>query len=152
VLLQLVQRALPPDYQPSPTSPVEFLPEKLAMLLLLREPSSWAPGAAWPDGGELHKQWQQLLDASGVSIVDSEVRYLREQLQHLDEVLAESSSGNEPGSACSNCEFQHECTLHKCMVHSGTGDSSSGSVTLAQPKAQEQLPRENLASCGGCCS
>jgi hypothetical protein len=145
--VQLVQRALPPDFQPSPTSPVEFLPEKLAMLLLLREPSSWAPGAAWPDGGELHKQWQQLLDASGVSIVDSEVRYLREQLQHLDEVLAESS-GKEPGSACSNCEFQDECTLHKCMVHSGTGGSSS----LPQATAKEQLPQERLGSCGGCCS
>ncbi|WIA42506.1 hypothetical protein OEZ86_008492 [Tetradesmus obliquus] len=66
----------------------DFLSEKLTMLLLLQEPSAWGDAAAWADPQQL-KQWQQLLDASAVSIVEGEVQYLRQQLMHIEDVLHE---------------------------------------------------------------
>jgi hypothetical protein len=73
----------------------DFLSEKLTMLLLLQEPSAWGDAAAWADPQQ-HKQWQQLLDASAVSIVEGEVQYLRQQLMHIEDVLHE---GREAAAA-----------------------------------------------------
>ena len=65
----------------------QFLADKLTMLLLLQEPTAWGPAEAWADQQQL-KQWQQLLDASVVSIVEGEVQYLRQQLLHIEDVCS----------------------------------------------------------------
>ncbi|KAI8471447.1 MAG: Phytochelatin synthase-domain-containing protein [Monoraphidium minutum] len=65
---------------------LEFAAEKLTMLLLLQPPSAWAPAAAWAAPSQ-HAAWAKLLETSAVSILESEVRYLRRQFSHLGEVV-----------------------------------------------------------------
>jgi hypothetical protein len=86
-----------------------FLSEKLTMLLLLQEPTAWGADAAWADGAQ-RKAWQQLLDASAVSILEGEVAYLRQQLKNLEDVLQVNGAGSSGGagggafhSSCSSC-------------------------------------------------
>jgi hypothetical protein len=120
----------PPPQQQQQQQP-DFLSEKLTMLLLLQEPSAWGDSAAWADPQQ-QKQWQQLLDASAVSIVEGEVQYLRQQLMHIEDVLHEGreaaaaaggdgdvSDGAEAGigatPSCSSCPFQLDCTIKGCI-------------------------------------
>jgi hypothetical protein len=148
----------------------DFLSEKLTMLLLLQEPSAWGDAAAWADPQQ-QKQWQQLLDASAVSIVEGEVQYLRQQLMHIEDVLHEGreaaaavasdggvSDGADVGAAggapaCSSCPFQLDCTIKGCIK----GELTAAAPSLRSHKAAaagRQPGREEMAggsSGGGCC-
>lgn len=106
----------------------DFLSEKLTMLFLLQVPSAWGLAGAWADHQQ-HKVWQQLLDASAVSIVEGEVQYLRQQLLHIEDVLHESKQaaagvdGVTSVGVCSSCPFQLDCQVKGCIK----GDLDAGS-------------------------
>lgn len=136
----------------------DFLSEKLTMLLLLQEPSAWGLAAAWPDPQQ-HKQWQQLLDASAVSIVEGEVQYLRQQLLHIDDVLQECRDGEQAsgsGPVCRTCPFQLDCTVKGCI----RGDLQPVNAAVAQPSIRISQPSSpqhagtaaaRPPAAGGCC-
>jgi hypothetical protein len=71
------------------SSPGEFLAEKLSMLLMLQPPGA---AAAWVDA-EQAAAWQKLLDASSVSIIETEVMYVRQQFDHIGAVAAGGVAG-----------------------------------------------------------
>lgn len=88
----------------APGGDTDFLAEKLCMLLLLHPTDRWS--AAWADAAQ-GEQWQQLLDATAISIVETEVLYLREQLQHIDDVI----EGGSLEPACGTCKFSLDCSV-----------------------------------------
>lgn len=146
----------------------QFLSEKLTMLLLLQEPTAWGPPEAWADQQQ-YKQWQQLLDASAVSIVEGEVQYLRQQLLHIDDVLHENRDiAAEAGGVCSTCSFQLDCSVKGCVkgdamvsraaaavAAAATGERGArlgpGRALHSAASADEQLTTD-CGSSGGCCS
>ena len=143
----------------------DFLPEKLTMLLLLRGSRAWLSDKEWPEG-DLKQQWQQLLEASMVSIVESEVMYMRQQLQHIDDVLLEKKNAAEAAAACDTCELSPECHLKESMgvaaVELGDSKSSRSSKEPADIAAAAGggggggeaagMPEGKEVAAGGCCS
>jgi hypothetical protein len=79
---------------------VEFAAEKLCILLLLLPPSGWPPAGEWASR-EQHAAWHLLLETSAVSILESEVGFLRRQFEHLGDVLA--GGGDHEADACGTC-------------------------------------------------
>ncbi|KAL6750431.1 Phytochelatin synthase-domain-containing protein [Haematococcus lacustris] len=75
-----------------------FLAEKVTLLLLLGRPADWP--VAWGDA-EAGAQWLALLDVTGMSIVEAELAFLREQWAHIDEVLQGGDLEARCGSGCS---------------------------------------------------
>lgn len=72
------------------------------MALLLRHPYDW--GLVWPEGSNEcgAKVWATLMSTAGVSIVEAELLFLREQWAHMDEVLQDGGSLEATcGSGCS---------------------------------------------------
>eukprot|EP00878_Enallax_costatus_P005433 GHUV01005703.1.p1 GENE.GHUV01005703.1~~GHUV01005703.1.p1 ORF type:complete len:209 (+),score=113.57 GHUV01005703.1:2-628(+) len=135
----------------------QFLAEKLTMLLLLQEPTAWGPAEAWADQQQL-KQWQQLLDASAVSIVEGEVQYLRQQLLHIEDVLHEDRPAVSEGSGvCSTCSFQLDCSVKGCIKgdskHSSASTAPAAAVQeVAEQQHQQQQRHAEPQSSSGCCS
>lgn len=72
------------------------------MLLLLHPHGSWP--RAWQDEAQ-HQRWLQLTDVSGVSIVDTEVKYLREQFAQVDTVL----QSGDMTHTCGSCDNKLDC-------------------------------------------
>lgn len=149
--MQVVQSALSGNAQ----AQQDMVPEKLCMLLLLQEPSAWAPAASWADATQ-HKQWQQLMDASAVSIMEGEVQYLREQLRHIHELHAQGNLTCEEAAAHdqggSPCILAGGCSSHQegaCGGHSPCLGSSAGMVQQSTQHSQGQhVSRFGHACCG----
>jgi hypothetical protein len=90
--------------QPAPEPQPGYLPEKASMLLLLRRPAEWGVRWATP---ELQQRWAQLVDVSGVSIVETEAEYLRQQFAHIDAVV----TSGDVDSTCGDCSFKLDCQV-----------------------------------------
>jgi hypothetical protein len=136
------------------------------MLLLLQEPSAWGDSAAWADPQQ-QKQWQQLLDASAVSIVEGEVQYLRQQLMHIEDVLHEGreaaaaaaagegdlSDGAAAGvggmPSCSSCPFQLDCTIKGCIKGDLTAAAKQTAAAAAVGASRQGMGGSSSSS--GCC-
>lgn len=77
------------------------------MLLLVQRPEAWPEAGEWADAGAA-AQWRALLGlGGGYSLVEAEVAYLREQLLHMEEVLA--SGHVQP---CSQHDTRLDCAAH----------------------------------------
>lgn len=71
--------------------PTEFMTEKVCMLLLMQPAELWGLASAWADPQQA-AAWRQLLDASSVSIVETEVAYLRQQLGHVEQMAEDGGA------------------------------------------------------------
>jgi glutathione gamma-glutamylcysteinyltransferase len=116
-----------------------LLAEKLTVLLFLVDPKQWPLGAEeWgasgaATGGEEEEEgaakresarFAALLDVSAVSLVEAEVRYMREQLRYLDAVLGSSRGGGDvEGSAAAAAE----AGAAAATATAGGGGSGAGS-------------------------
>jgi hypothetical protein len=123
----------------------EFLPEKLTMLLLLRGSRTWLAEEEWPDA-DLKQQWQQLVETSMVSIVESEVLYMRQQLQHIDDVLLEKK---DAAAACDTCELSPECHLKDSMGVPGGGADGSSQRSSSSSRVEGRIKIAAAAKGGG---
>jgi hypothetical protein len=74
------------------------------MLLLLRRPAEW--GVQWASP-EQQQRWSQLVDVAGVSIVETEAEYLRQQFAHIDAAL----TSGDVDSTCGDCNFKLDCQV-----------------------------------------
>ncbi|GIL44462.1 hypothetical protein Vafri_1923 [Volvox africanus] len=92
--------------QPSQLSS-EYLAEKVAMALLMQRQDAWPAVDRWRDPEAGH-QWRALLGTSGYSVVEAEAAYLREQLQHIDEVLL----SGDMGARCGEHLTRLDCAAH----------------------------------------
>ncbi|GIL75768.1 hypothetical protein Vretimale_5299 [Volvox reticuliferus] len=92
--------------QPSQLSS-EYLAEKVAMALLMQRPDAWPEVNRWRDP-EAGRQWQALLGTATFSVVEAEAAYLREQLQHIDEVL----QSGDTHVTCGEHRSRLDCAAH----------------------------------------
>jgi hypothetical protein len=114
----------------SPPNCESLLAEKATFLLLLRRPSSWP--ASW--GPAEAGAWQTLMDTSHLSILEAELSYLREQAEHIEEVLSE---GGDMEARCgSGCAQKLDCAAHGHLgATSNTSTRGSSLITEVHNKA-----------------
>ncbi|GLC33020.1 hypothetical protein PLESTM_000015300 [Pleodorina starrii] len=95
--------AAPPTPQP------EYLAEKVTMALLMQRPEVWpdAEAGGWAEA-EAGAQWRALTGPVGHSVVEAEASYLREQLQHIDEVL----QSGDMEVTCGEHTSKLDCAAH----------------------------------------
>lgn len=156
---QRQQQTQTPALQPAAPPPDPHLADKLAMLLLLQEPSAWGLPSDWALP-EQHASWTALLDASAVSIVEGEVQYMRRQLQHIDQVMRKDTAGasdascmDTAGDSDGSCahEFPLDCSVRGCAGAGGSGGEDginsyeplyagecAGSAAAGEATAQQQ--------------
>lgn len=102
----------------SPSEADGYLAEKICVLLLLQPPTAWP--RAWPQP-EAQKAFDAYLDVSTVSIVEAEVRYLRSQFSHIEDVVR---AGNLH-ETCGSCHGRLDCVT---LGHGATAGPSAGSA------------------------
>lgn len=105
-----------------------LLAEKATALLLLRPHSTWTPSWGQDQGGagvEAARGWQALMDTSHLSILEAELSYLREQAEHIEEVLSEG--GDMEAQCGSGCVQKLDCAAHGHLGATSHSSSSSGS-------------------------
>jgi len=147
-----------------------LLAEKLSVLLFLVDRERWPSGAEWGDGGggagggadgasaasaaaaDEAARFASLLDAGSVSLVEAEVRYMREQLRHLDALLG---GGSDPDAA--GCGTDGAAAAAAAAAAAGAGGGSGGSggalaPTSADGRGGEGKPPPRLSSDASDCS
>ena len=134
---------------------LDYVAERLCMLLLLQPPSAWAPAAAWADTSQ-HARWPKLLETSAVSILESEAKYLRHQFSQIGEVLA--GGGDHEVEECGTCTPRRPAAAGAGAAVTGAGAAAGAGA----PVGGEALMRargaggaagavEAAVGGGGCC-